>query len=314
MSVALLLIAIFISCKKEPVSGVNLDKFDMYLGVGKTDQLTASIVPPNAFNHKVAWESSNPEVATVTDGTVHGNNVGSAIITVITEDNHRMAKCFVTVGKPIEPEMVWVEGGTFVMGCQEDTCLNRELPAHEVILSGFNIMKYPITQKEWVAIMVNNPSNNKGNDFPVEMISYENIQTFIQRINSLTDKQYRLPTEAEWEFAARGGNKSNGYRYSGSDNVHAVAWIDGSTHIVGTKAPNELNIYDMSGNVFEFCSDWFGSYSEKSQTNPQGPETGIYRVIRGGNYGNVPYYCRVAYRLEAYMNTSNNTGFRLVHQ
>ena len=189
-------------------------------------------------------------------------------------------------------EMVYVKGGTFTMGAiseQGADAYDDEKPAHSVTLSDFYIGKYEVTQAQWRAVMGSNPSSFKGDNLPVENVSWNDIQKFIQKLNAQTGKEFRLPTEAEWEYAARGGSKSRGYKYSGSNNIGDVAWYSGNsgskTHPVGQKQPNELGIYDMSGNVWEWCSDWYGSYSSSSQTNPKGPNSGDYRVLRGGDWG-----------------------------
>ena len=211
---------------------------------------------------------------------------------------------------------IFVEGGSFQMGGNEK---NNEKPIHSVTLDDFYIGKYVVTQKEWKEVMGSNPSHFKGDDLPVEQVSWDDIQEFLARLNSNTDKNYRLPTEAEWEYAAKGGNKSRGYKYSGSNDVGVVAWYgDNSnrkTHAVGTKQANELGIYDMSGNVWEWCSDWYEKnyYSESPSKNTQGPESGSYRVYRGGSWGRNASGCRSALR-------GSNTpfyrgsilGFRLV--
>ena len=191
-------------------------------------------------------------------------------------------------------EMVRVEGGTFRMGAtseQGSDAYDWEKPVHSVTLSSYYIGKTEVTQALWKAVMGSNPSSFKGDNLPVECVSWDDCQEFIQKLNSLTGRNFRLPTEAEWEFACRGGNNSRGYKYSGSNNLGSVAWYVGNsgnkTHPVGTKAPNELGIYDMSGNVFEWCSDWFdwyANYTSNSQANPSGPQSGAGRVNRGGSY------------------------------
>jgi formylglycine-generating enzyme required for sulfatase activity len=217
--------------------------------------------------------------------------------------------------------MVFVQGGTFIMGCtdeQGNDCKNDEIPRHAITVSSFNIGKYEVTQRQWKLIMNgNNPSQNKGDNLPVEYVSWDEVQEFIFRLNNLTGKQYRLPTEAEWEYAARGGNKSQSYKYSGSNNLTNVAWYDGNsnglTHPVGTKLPNELGIYDMSGNVFEWCSDWYGAYSASAQQNPTGPSSGTRHIIRGGSWIHESLRCRVSYRSAHEPNERfDSLGFRLV--
>ena len=199
--------------------------------------------------------------------------------------------------------MVYVSGGTFTMGGtseQSNDAESDEKPTHSVTLSSYYICKYEVTQALWRAVMGNNPSYFKGDNLPVECVSWNDCQTFINRLNSYTGRNFRLPTEAEWEFAARGGNYSRHYKYSGSNYIGDVAWYDDNsgnrTHPVGTKQANELGLYDMSGNVWEWCSDWYGSYSSYSQSDPTGPNSGSNRVRRGGSwYGNAGI-CRSSYR------------------
>ena len=218
-------------------------------------------------------------------------------------------------------EMVFVQGGTFTMGCtseQGKDCKKDEKPAHQVTVSDFYIGKYEVTQAQWQVIMGSNPSRfQKGDNYPVEKVSWNDVQEFIRKLNTQTGKNYRLPTEAEWEFAARGGNGSMGYKYSGSNIAGDVAWyVDDSkleTNTVGTKSPNELGIYDMSGNVSEWCSDCYGYYNSNAQTNPQGPSSRIDRVLRGGGWGNKARSVRTTYRIRsAPGNRSFSIGFRLV--
>ena len=160
------------------------------------------------------------------------------------------------------------------MGSDDSDADDDERPVHSVTLSSYSIGETEVTQALWTAVMGSNPSNFKGNNLPVEKVSWNDCQTFIRKLNDLTGENFRLPTEAEWEFAARGGNRSRGYKYSGSDNLGDVAWYtDNSgdkTHAVKSKSPNELGIYDMSGNVWERCSDIFGDYHDSPQTNPKG--------------------------------------------
>ena len=148
--------------------------------------------------------------------------------------------------------------------------------------------------------MGDNPSYFVGDDRPVERVCYHDCLDFIKKLNQLTGQKFRLPTEAEWEFACRGGNNSRGYKYSGSNNLGSVAWYDGNsgdkTHPVGTKAPNELGIYDMSGNVWEWCGDWYANYTSNSQTNPKGPQSGADRVLRGGGWRSYVWYCCSSFR------------------
>ncbi|MGM9799924.1 MAG: formylglycine-generating enzyme family protein [Muribaculaceae bacterium] len=199
-------------------------------------------------------------------------------------------------------EMVYVPGGTFTMGAtaeQGSDAEDDEKPTHSVTLSGYYIGKYEVTQKQWKAIMGNNPSKFKGDNLPVENVSWNDCQEFIRKLNQLTGKKFSLPTEAQWEYAARGG-KSGGTKYSGSNNIKDVAWYDDNsrnkTHPVWKKSPNDLGIYDMSGNVYEWCQDWYGKYSSYSQTNPTGPESGSVRVSRGGGWSRSARACRVSFR------------------
>jgi sulfatase modifying factor 1 len=196
-------------------------------------------------------------------------------------------------------EFVKVKGGTFTMG---DTAFADAKP-HKVKLSSFYMQKTEVTQEFWKAVMGSNPSYFNGcPNCPVEQVSRDDIQQFISKLNAITGKKYRLPTEAEWEYAARGGKRSKGYKYAGSNEINEVAWFsdnnEGITHPVGQKKPNELGIYDMSGNVWEWCSDWYEEsyYSSSPGNNPQGPNSGSRCVLRGGGWDDSPQYCRVSYR------------------
>lgn len=211
-------------------------------------------------------------------------------------------------------KMIEVEGGTFTMG---GTVFKDEAPAHSVTLDSYSIGETEVTQELWEAVMGNkSPSVFRGLKLPVDAVTWDECQEFINNLNALTGKTFRLPTEAEWEYAARGGNKSKGYEYAGSNTVEDVAWYmdnsDNKTHNVATKAANELGLYDMSGNVVERCYDWYGTYSSEAQTNPTGPSTGETRVLRGGAYGAISTENRVSRRWHRSGDIhASDTGLRL---
>ncbi len=196
--------------------------------------------------------------------------------------------------------MVKVEGGTFTMGAtpeQGDDALNNEKPAHLVTLSTYYMGQTEVTQALWEAVMADNPSYLKGDNRPVEQVSWEDCQTFLTALNALTGQAFRLPTEAEWEYAARGGKNSRGYKYAGADTPDDVAcYLCDSTLDVASRLPNEIGLYDMSGNVYEWCQDWYGSYGESPLTDPTGPPSGTFRVCRGGGWLDKAKNCRVSRR------------------
>ena len=240
-------------------------------------------------------------------------------------------------------KMIAVEGGTFKMGAQskdpnkpnfDKKAYDYESPVHDVTLDSFYMAEFVVTEDLWEAVMNENKSkesrgflgrlfgNNKvprpREGYPKTMISWNDCQEFIEKLNQLTGKNFRLPTEAEWEYAARGGNKSRGYKYSGSNNISDVAWYysnSSETHEVGTKSPNELGLYDMSGNVWEWCADWYsnGYYSSSPSNNLTGPTSDSYRVYRGGSWGSSVQGCRVSFRSYNYPDARySGIGFRLV--
>ncbi len=226
----------------------------------------------------------------------------------------------ITVGN-VSFDMIKVEAGSFIMGCtgeQGSDCCNGEQPYHRVtITQDYYIGKFEVTQELYEAVMGINPSNWKSSDRPVENVSWNDAQEFCAELSRMTGRRFSLPTEAEWEYAARGGKKSTGAKYSGSSSVANVAWYDGNsggqTHRVGQLRANELGIYDMSGNVWEWCYDWFGSYSSGSQTDPMGPSTGSNRVLRGGSWDNGAGRCRVSRRGNDSPDIrSGGYGFRVV--
>ena len=226
----------------------------------------------------------------------------------------------IPVKNGISIDMVKVEAGTFMMGATSEMKkpYTDEKPVHQVTLTNDYYMgKYEVTQALWQAVMGSNPSKFKSRNLPVEQVSWDDCQEFINKLNSITGMRFRLPTEAEWEYAARGGKKSKGYQYSGSSKMSEVAWYTANsgskTHPVGKKQANELGLYDMTGNVLEWCQDWYGSYVSSSQTNPTGAFSGFFRVFRGGswygNSGNCRSSCRDSYNPG---NSNFDLGLRLV--
>jgi len=230
-------------------------------------------------------------------------------------------------------EMVIVEGGTFQMGSNDGE--SDERPVHNVTLDSFYIGKVPVTQDVWERVMGSNPSKFKVNKGPVEKVSWYDVTEFCNKLSEREGLQkaysgvgesitcffnsngYRLPTEAEWEYAARGGSHFKGCKYSGSNDIDAVAWYNGNsgnnTHNVGTKQPNELGLYDMSGNVWEWCWDWKDDYSSVSLSAPKGPNCGSNRIVRGGSWGSDLKRCRVAHRDDYHPDSRYySLGFRVV--
>ena len=237
--------------------------------------------------------------------------------------------------------MIKVEGGTFKMGSNDNEAYDNETPVHSVTLDDYYIGETEVTQELWEVVMGTTIEQQRqkaeeyygfdcdlygqGATYPMYYISWKECQEFIAKLNQLTGKEFCLPTEAEWEYAARGGNKSRGYKYAGSNTIGDVAWYDENdcvgvgknspdygTHPVGTKSPNELGLYDMSGNVWEWCSDWYGEHSSSSQTNPTGSTSGSYRVLRGGSWYRYARYCRVSTRNRNNPDTRfSDYGFRL---
>jgi sulfatase modifying factor 1 len=214
-------------------------------------------------------------------------------------------------------EFVKVPGGCFQMGDTFGDDLDpAKAPAHEACVSDFNIGRYEVTQGQWRRVMGNNPSHfsSCGDDCPVETVSWKDVQAFIGKLNLQSGKNYRLPTEAEWEYSCRSGGKRE--RYCGGDNVDAIGWYAGNsgnkTHPVGTKQPNGLGIYDMTGNVWEWVQDWHYMYMGNSKQDPVGPQYGNERVIRGGNWDSSVWVARAALRFHNEPDRRYNIqGFRL---
>ena len=281
---------------------------------------------------------SNLQIQLSKEAVAEVSNVNDAIQSIpstspsqsitITSDNSSStsvtsgaSEISIPVSNGITIDMVKVEAGTFKMGATSEMKkpFKWEKPVRQVTLTNDYYMgKYEVTQALWQTVMGSNPSRFKGsNNLPVECVSWDDCQEFIRKLNIMTGRSFRLPTEAEWEYAARGGKKSCGYQYSGSSNILDVAWywdnsLDG-THVVGMKQANELGLYDMTGNVFEWCKDWYGAYRSSSLINPAGTASGADRVCRGGGWGSSMRCCRSSYRDYYPPNYRyGNLGFRLV--
>ena len=291
---------------------VNYKPFgaDVYVDGKKVGQT------PRVFNgimvgsHKVEIKKDGYGTDSKTVSILEGQTVSlSGVFTTHTSSSVSSGSSLTgnTITIPVKDgisiDMIRVEAGTFTMGATAEmkNPNDDEKPTHRVTLTNdYYIGKYEVTQALWQAVMGKKTSKFKWYNLPVEQVSWDACQKFISKLNRITGKTFRLPTEAEWEYAARGGNKSRGYQYSGSNNLSDVAWYgDNSgnkTHAVGTKQPNELGIYDMSGNVREWCQDWYGVYSSSSQVNPTGANSGSYRVFRGSSWLGSAWGCRSCFR------------------
>lgn len=275
----------------EKTQRVFVKHTDPYFGMLQSEVMVKRFIPLKYILNLHCFEEYIPEIKGKELGDWNYIDLSQKIIlgkNIKTKDSVNL------VIEKIISNMVTVEGGTFLMGATLDA--NNKLldsivkerchPVHQVTLSTFKLARFEVTQQDWVTLMDNNPSENKGAKRPVTNVSWADCQEFIRRLNAKTGLQFRLPTEAEWEYAARGGRYNHCYRYSGGNDLNILGWYyensKHSTHDVGTKVPNELDIYDMSGNVFELCHDWYDHYSGLAQINPLGPESGLGKVLRGG--------------------------------
>lgn len=225
---------------------------------------------------------------------------------------------FVIPGTDVRFTMILVNGTRFSQGAtpEQVNAQEDEKPAHFTTVSPYYIGQTEVTQELWETVMEDNPSKFKGKDLPVEQISWTNCVIFINRLNRILGQKFRIPTEAEWELAARGGKETSTNVYSGTQSIDNLGWYinnsEGTTHTVATKEPNELGIYDMSGNVREWCNDYYADYDIEPQTNPRGAGTGSHRVCRGGSWSSMPWNCRTSFRdINPPSNTDANTGLRL---
>lgn len=259
--------------------------------------------------------------AYVHDGQGYNYSDPISFTTGALTDDQPTVESFIANGVPFT--MVNVEGGSFTMGAtveQGADANDAEKPAHKVTLSSFSIGQTEVTQALWLAVMGSNPSGFTGDlNLPVEQVSWYDCQTFISKLNELniSDHQFRLPTDAEWEYAARGGNQSMSFKYSGCNSIDEVAWYNSnstSTHTVATKTANELGIFDMSGNVWEWCQDWYGDFNADDQINPTGPANGSGRCMRSGSWDFNSWFCRVSHRnYDSPERKSNHLGFRIAY-
>lgn len=260
----------------------------------------------------VGWQSKQVELTV-------GHKEQITLIENKKKESETANSISIPVKDGINIEMIKVEAGTFMMGATKEVKepYKIELPAHEVLLTeDYYIGKYEVTQALWNVVMDSKYSTNDGDLLPKNYVSWNDCQEFIEKLNKITGLKFRLPTEAEWEYAARGGKKSKRYLYSGSNNVLDVAWYDGNSsnkrHPVGTKQANELGIFDMGGNVSEWCQDLWGQYQNDSQINSLGSSAGTKHVLRGGNYFFDIRICYLSYRMFAESNNKDaSAGFRL---
>ncbi|MDO4725827.1 MAG: SUMF1/EgtB/PvdO family nonheme iron enzyme [Porphyromonadaceae bacterium] len=331
----------FLSCQQDRVTDILVEPTEKTLKEGEEFVIKVKITPDNAKNRSVTWQSDNTDVAKVDEkGKVTAIKEGTAVIKVKTQDGNKTAECKVIVSKSFDPncvingikfEFVEIPGGTFTMGSPDNEPIrDKDEPQHSITLSSFYMGKYEVTQAQWKAVMGkdNNPSFFKGDNLPMEMVSWEDTQLFINKLNELTKKEYRLPTEAEWEYACRAGTTTPfytgdnittdqaNYNGEGSYNNNPIGENRQKTTEVGTFSPNAWGLYDMSGNIWEWCNDWYDKfyYGISPESNPIGPETGTERVIRGGSWRNYAQYLRSANRSsDRVRGKGNDCGFRLVH-
>lgn len=332
LSAIILLLIMNVGCSKEEddvteppivdVTSIKLSQTSVTLSPGETIELTATVLPENVADKSVTWSSSNSRVATVSNGTVTAVAIGSATITA--QSGNIKEECsvvvnpyFVETAAGLNMKMIYVEGGEFMMGAtseQSSDAFDSELPVRRVRLDSYYICECEVTQEQWETVMGTTVVEQAvkagyeylelygiGPDYPMYYVSWVEAKAFCQELSRMTGRTYSLPTEAQWEYAARCGKKTDGSKYSGGNSIDDVAWYwdnSGDTaHPVKTKRPNALGLYDMSGSVLEWCYDWYSSsYNANDTDNPTGPSTGVERVLRGGSWFTRARYCRVSHR------------------
>ncbi|MCL2726950.1 MAG: formylglycine-generating enzyme family protein [Bacteroidales bacterium] len=306
---------------------------DMSVQIKQMNELLQTLSSANALFEKKGYEKAQALYKTVMDANPKDPYAKKQYDECVQQIRMSRLVNYTEKSSRLGIEMVAVEGGMSLMGCtkeQESECSEREKPVHLVILNDFFIGKYPITQRQWRLLMGTTlkkqrdkespsaPIFGEGDNYPMYYVSWEEAQEFIRRLNVRSRKEYRLATEAEWEYAARGGNKSQGFKYSGSNHLSEVGWYQGNSknisHPVGTKSSNELGIYDMNGNIWEWCSDWYDDYTRSMKTDPTGPPSGTLRVSRGGSWGNDANRCRTSSRAGNFPARRYYVlGFRIAH-
>jgi formylglycine-generating enzyme required for sulfatase activity len=303
------------------VNDVKTQKIEVTLLSGKEITISSNVVGAKVFiNQKL--EGTTPLSLWLKYGThVVKLEKDDATIVETIDVSHSGKKEFVfTLSSTFDPfanQMVFVKGGSFRMGDTFGDGNKEEKPVHPVTVNDFYISKFEVTQQQWQLIMGDNPSHFKNcPNCPVERISWFEVQDFLVKLNELTGKNYRLPSEAEWEYAAKGGSQGKGFKYSGRNNINFVSWYSGNsgnkTNPVGLKEPNELGIYDMSGNVWEWVNDWFGFYTDSPKNNPIGPDSGDFKIVKGGSWFGYIGGSRVACRgSDDPSNKRSYIGFRI---
>lgn len=313
-----------------PLESITLNRDYLTMDVNEVITLGVELTPSSIDGVPLVWKSTNESVASVNDGKITAKAPGLCEIIVSYRDKE--ASCQIAVLKKVDVNgvsfsMMPVKGGVFMMGStmtQIGSNVN-EKPQHEVTLSDYMIGVTEVTQELWQAVMGYTPGHFKGHPKrPVENVTWTDCETFINALNERTGLNFHLPTEAQWEYAARGGSRSEGYKFAGSDSIKQVAWYvnnsanlgsdspDYGTHDVATKSPNELNIFDMCGNVNEWCYDWYSTYTSDPLTDPVGPATGGFKVFRGGSWADKAANCRNTFRYpQAVSYRSDRIGLRL---